>query len=140
MKERTHYTYGKEWWCNDCGNFIYFPEPGNPNSCPKCQGSNIVLRDWKGYKKANPSASSIDPYDSRSFHKINFNLGLEKARTFAGFTPEEIFDVITQVEAQEPSSKYDIPEKVFTDKSYQYGFKEGLIYLIDAQNQARKKE
>ena len=134
MKERAHYTFEKEWWCNECDRFIYFPESVKPESCPRCGGSNIVLRDWKGYKRAKPSSSSIDPFDSRSSIGINFKAGFEKALTYTGLPAEDVFEIITLVEAQETESKHELPEKLFKDKSYRNGFTEGLISLIDDSN------
>jgi hypothetical protein len=90
-----------------------------------------VLKNWKGYKRSKPSTSSIDPYDSRSSIEKNFNSGFEKAITFAGLPPEMVFEIITQVEAQDTGSKYELPEIVFTDKAYRRGFTEGIISLID---------
>ena len=131
MQKKSHYTFGKEWWCNECERFIYFPESVNPEQCPRCDSSNIVLRDWKGCKRAKPSSSSIDPFDSRSSIEKNFSDGFEKAITFAGLPPDEVFEIITQVEAQKTGSKYELPVMVFTDKAYRRGFTEGLISMID---------
>ena len=103
----------------------------SPEQCPKCKGSNIVLKNWKGYKRSKPSSSSLNPFDSRSSIEKNFSSGFEKAITFAGLLPEEVFEIITQVEALETGSKYKLPEMVFTDKAYGRGFTEGLISLID---------
>jgi len=131
MKDRPHYTYEKEWWCNECDRFIYFPESVSPESCPRCQGTNIVLRDWKGYKRSKPSASSIDPYDSRASAIKIYDSGYEMALTFSVLSFEDVFELLNLVEAQKTDPRYDIPEKVYGDASYRRGFSDGLVSLLD---------
>lgn len=131
MKDRPHYTYEKEWWCNDCERFIYFPESVSPELCPRCRGSNIVLKNWKGYKRSKPSASSVDPYDPRARAIKKFDAGYENALCFSILSFDEIFDLLVLVQAQERTPKHDVPENVYTEESYRRGFSDGLISLLD---------